>query len=253
LQPFASTSFSARDTLYKFPEHLPKTLPSGSTGQVVLLRMAITSPTHIPCPEVPESSFHAQLQTLLRQHAQPEEKFGHQPRLYALTRIVGVGSDYDDDIVCAAAYLHDLGVFSGHRPEDPKLLSNWDHVSYAAEKSPAMLQQIHFPEAKVPSVIDAIETHQPKDVPRSLEGIILRDADILEQLGAIGILRTICKVGRDTRFPTFTPAVGALQRTVDTLPGKITLATTMKAAEPRIALLRAFLAGVQSEASGMLY
>ena len=166
---------------------------------------------------------------------------------------MGIGSDYDDDIVCAAAYLHDLGVFSGHRPEVPKLLSNWDHVSYAVEHSPAMLRQIHFPEAKIPPVIDAIETHQPKDVPRSVEGIILRDADILEQLGAIGVLRTICKVGRDTRFPTFTLAVAALQRAVDTLPEKITLATTRQAAEPRIALLRAFLAGVESEASGMLY
>ena len=190
---------------------------------------------------------------MLRQYARPAEKFGHQPRLYALTRIVGVGSVYDDDIVCAAAYLHDLGVFTGRRPEDPALLSNWDHVRYAVENTPAMLRGIGFPEAKTPAVIDAIETHQPKDVPRSVEGILLRDADILEQLGAIGVLRTVCKIGRDTRFPTFTPAVAALERALDTLPDKITLPTTREAAEPRIAVLRAFLDGVRNEANGMLY
>jgi uncharacterized protein len=215
--------------------------------------MATMGPTLMSSSEPPQSSFHAQLQAMLREHAQPEEKFGHQPRLYALTRIVGAGSSYDDDIVCAAAYLHDLGVFAGHRPEDPARLSVWDHVSYAVGHAPAMLLEIGFPEAKISAVIEAIKTHQPKDMPQSREGILLRDADILEQLGAIGILRTICKVGRDTRFPTFTPAVAALERTLEILPGKIHLATTRLAAEPRIALLRAFLDGVRSEADGMLY
>ena len=81
----------------------------------------------------------------------------------------------------------------------------------------------------------------------------LRDADILEQLGAMGVLRTICKVGRDTRFPTFTPAVEALQRALNTLPEAITLPTTKLAAEPRIQLLRSFLLELQSEAGENLY
>jgi uncharacterized protein len=202
---------------------------------------------------IEESSFQSRLFALRRQHARPAEKFGHQPRLYALTRIAGNGSDYDDDIVCAAAYLHDLGVFTGHRPEDPARLSHWDHVAYAVEKSPALLRSIGFPEEKIPAVIEAIKTHQPKDAPDTIEGVILRDADILEQLGAIGVMRTICKVGRDTRFPTFTPAVEALERALETLPGKISLTPTRLAAEPRIALLRSFLDGVRSEADGQLY
>ena len=200
-----------------------------------------------------DSPFYPSLFALLRRHARPEEKFGHQVRLYALTRIVGNGSEYDDDIVCAAACLHDLGVFVGHRPEDQVLLSSWDHVAYAVEKSSNLLQSIGFPEEKIPAVLEAIKTHQPNDSPGTIEGTILRDADILEQLGAIGVLRTICKIGRDTRFPTFTPAVAALQRTLETLPGKIALPTTRAAAEPRIALLRSFLEGVADEAGENLY
>jgi hypothetical protein len=129
---------------------------------------------------IEESSFQSRLFALLREHARPAEKFGHQPRLYALTRIAGNGSDYDDDIVCAAAYLHDLGVFTGHRPEDPARLSHWDHVAYAVEKSPALLRSIGFPEEKIPAVIEAIKTHQPKDAPDTIEGVILRDADNLQ-------------------------------------------------------------------------
>ena len=38
----------------------------------------------------------------IRIEAQPEEKFGHQPRLYALAKTIGQGLEYDDDILFAA-------------------------------------------------------------------------------------------------------------------------------------------------------
>ncbi len=49
---------------------------------------------------------------------------------------------YDDDVVYAAAWLHDLGVFIGHRPEDPEALSRWDNVSYAMKQAPAALPDV---------------------------------------------------------------------------------------------------------------
>ena len=84
--------------------------------------------------------------------------------------------------------------------------------------------------------------HQPKDDALTIEAVILRDADILEQLGAVGILRTVSKVGRDTRFTRFTDAVAALQRSLNELPGKIRLETTRRLAEPRIRVLNVFSA-----------
>jgi nucleoside-diphosphate-sugar epimerase len=56
-----------------------------------------------------------------------------------------------------------------------------------------------------------------------VEGTILRDADILEQLGAIGILRVAAKIGRDTRYPTFTDAAMTLRKSLAELPGKLHL------------------------------
>ena len=104
-------------------------------------------------------------------------------------------------------------------PEDPDELSGWDNVSYAMKQAPAVLLRYGFPTTKVAQVVEAIRTHQPHLSPASLEGTILRDADILEQLGAIGILRVVAKIGRDTRYPTFTDAVATLRKSLADLPG----------------------------------
>lgn len=193
-------------------------------------------------------NFRFGLAEYIRSQALPIDKFGHQPRLYALTRLVGEGLSYDDDVVYAAAWLHDLGVFIGHRPEDPKELAGWDNVSYAMQQAPPLLRQFGFPVTKVAQVVEAIRTHQPHLTPSSLEGTILRDADILEQLGSIAILRVAAKIGRDTRYPTFTSAAATLHKSLADLPGRLHLETAKALAQPRVALLHAFLQELQNEA-----
>jgi uncharacterized protein len=86
-----------------------------------------------------------------------------------------------------------------------------------------------------------------------LEGRILRDADILEQLGAVGVLRTVCKVGRDSRFADFTSVTGSLRQALADLPPKIKLPKTQELARPRIHALTVFLASVDAEAGPLLY
>src|SRR5580704_5848072 len=167
------------------------------------------------------NNFRLPLADYVRSQALPVDKLGHQPRLYALTRLVGRGLVYDDDVVYAAAWLHDLGVFIGHRPEDPVELSRWDNVAYAMKQAPAALLQSGFPTTKVAQVVETIRTHQPHLSPSAIEGTILRDADILEQLGAIGILRVAAKIGRDTRYRTFTDAATTLRKALVELPAKL--------------------------------
>jgi uncharacterized protein len=197
-------------------------------------------------------NFRLPLAEYVRSQALPVDKLGHQPRLYELTRLVGQGMSYDDDVVYAAAWLHDLGVFIGHRPQDPVELSGWDNVGYAMRQAPAVLLRSGFPTTKVAQVVEAIRTHQPHLRPVSLEGAILRDADILEQLGAIGILRVVAKIGRDTRYPTFTDAVATLRRSLADLPAMLHLETAKTLARPRIALLQAFLRELDTEVHGAL-
>jgi len=191
--------------------------------------------------------FRAAIVDYIRQQAKPVDKFSHQERLYALTKQVGDGQSYDDDAVFAAAWMHDLGVFIGHRPEDLTALANWDMIAYAINTVPGLLKGFGFPDAKIPLVIDIIREHQPAGIPGQIEGIIIRDADILEQLGAVGILRTVCKIGRDTRFKTFPDALRVLQKNAGTLFSQLRLPTSRELAEPRLQLLKSFLQAAEEE------
>ena len=197
-------------------------------------------------------NFRPQLEAYLRSQANPTHKYGHQPRLYALTQQIAALTQptpiYDDDIVYAAAFLHDLGVFIGHRPETPEALKQWDHVTYTCEQAPAILTTFNFPSEKIEAVLACIREHQPNDNPQTIEATLLRDADILEQLGAIGILRTAAKLDSDTRFHHFSAVRTSLQRALDTLPAQIRLEATRELATPRIATLRSFLQALTTEA-----
>jgi uncharacterized protein len=186
----------------------------------------------------------------IRENAKPPDKFSHQPRLYQLAKRLAEGKPCDDDVLFAAAWLHDLGVFIGHRPEDLAALAAWNHVSYIARKAPDLLRQLGFPADKIPVAIEAIRTHLPSGKPTNFEGVLLRDADILEQLGAIGALRAISKVGRDTRFTRYADALRFLRRNVEELPAQLQLESARALAEPRLRILRAFLEAAETEAGG---
>ena len=189
----------------------------------------------------------------IRAEARPADKFGHQPRLYALAVRIGEGMEYDDDILFAAAWMHDLGVFLGHRPEDPAQLARWDHVPYTIRRSRELLADWGFPAEKLDGVAEAIRNHQARDNPTTIEGILLRDADILEQLGAIGLLRAVVKVGRDTRYPTYSAILPVLNHAVNHLPAQTRLSVSRRMAESRAEVLRSFLIALEEETGESLH
>ena len=198
-----------------------------------------------------DSLWRQRLITFLQAEANPVHKYGHQPRLYALTQTIAAASPsliYDDDVVFAAAFLHDLGVFVGHRPEDSAELTRWNHVTYVCDRAPALLNNFGFPQEKIAPVLACIREHQPHDEPHTPEATLLRDADILEQLGAIAILRTASKLGSDTRFTLFADAQRSLQQALDTLPAKLRLPASRTLAQPRVDALRSFLLALSHEA-----
>lgn len=199
------------------------------------------------------SVWRASVIAYIRVEAQPEDKFGHQARLYRLATQIGAGMDYDDDTLFAAAWMHDLGVFLGHRPKDPAQLSRWDHVPYTIRRSRELLTTWGFPAEKLDGVEAAIRYHQAKDDPTTMEGLLIRDADILEQLGAIGVLRAAVKVGRDSRYANFSSIVPVLQFAVNHLANQTRLTSAKAMAETRVEMLRSFLGALYDEAGEMLH
>jgi len=183
----------------------------------------------------------------IQRHANPQDKFSHQARLYALAVELAEGNPFDDDVVFAAAWMHDLGVFIGHRPEDPRALAAWDHLAYVLQQAPPVLAGAGFPAEKIAAVLEAIRAHMPGSEPGSFEGLLVRDADILEQLGAVGILRTVSKVGRDTRFVRFSDALRVLRGNLEGLPAKLRLESARQRAQARLKTLRQFLDAASEE------
>ncbi len=200
------------------------------------------------------SSFRSSIETYIHQHALPVDKFSHQPRLYALTQQLAqsAGLTYDDDILHAAVWLHDIGVFEGHRPVDPDALSKWDNVAYACEVIPSLLNNWGFPAGKIPAVIDAIRQHSANCQPVTPEAILLHDADLLELLGAIGIMRALSKVGRDTRYSTHGSAVKVLESAMQ-LPTQLLLPAAKLIAEQKVDVLKIFLTALTHETHGVSY
>jgi uncharacterized protein len=201
----------------------------------------------------------------IRANALPADKFGHQPRLYRLCseiasapethRELGIpsGSVLDDDVLFAASWMHDLGVFVGHRPPDPAELAKWDHVPYTIARSRELLAGWGFPSDKLDAVAEAMRTHEARCEALLPEAVVLRDADILEQLGAVGALRTVVKVGRDTRYARYSDVIPVLERAVTQLPEKLRLSRSRQLANARASALRDFLQAIREEAGELLH
>jgi uncharacterized protein len=102
--------------------------------------------------------------------------FDHSFRVYHFTREIGEGLEYDDEILHAACFLHDVEMSVGH----PKS---------SADKAEAILHETGFTADKIPVVIDAIINHMPDGKPVGMEAKLLWDANLLDSLGVIGFAR----------------------------------------------------------------
>ena len=200
-----------------------------------------------------QATWRSAVESYIRAEAKPVDKYGHQPRLYSLACEIGRGIEFDDDVVFAAAWMHDLGVFTGHRPEQPEELARWDHVPYTIAKTRELLGGWGFPLDKLDAVEEVIRTHQPRNDPQTVEATLVRDADMLEQLGAVGAARALVKVGRDTRYQTFSDVLPVLRRSVEELPGKLRGPRAKQLAQPRIEVLRALIAALEEEGGERLF
>jgi uncharacterized protein len=66
-------------------------------------------------------------------------------------------------------------------------------------------------------------------------------------------MRAIVKVGRDTRFPTFSTVLPVLRRAIKHLPANLRLESARRLAIPRVRLLASLLAAIEEEAGPFLF
>lgn len=100
-------------------------------------------------------------------------------------------------VILAAAYFHDVVNLPKNHPER--------HLGsqYSAKKAREILHFLDFPKSKIDHVCHAIEAHSfsAQLKPETLEAKIVQDADRIESLGALGVMRTFYVSGRIKRPP----------------------------------------------------
>ena len=112
--------------------------------------------------------------------------FGHRARLPAVPKI-GQVEGADMEILLTAALLHDAqGSHPGENSRD-------DHHLRSADFAGEVLSGMGWPTEKIALVQHCIRAHRyrKEDIPESLEAKLLFDADKLDVIGAVGVVRAL--------------------------------------------------------------
>ncbi|MUK87313.1 HD domain-containing protein [Ornithinibacillus sp. L9] len=112
--------------------------------------------------------------------------FFHMKRVARLAKEIAIQENANEFICEAAAWLHDVG--------DPKLFTN---KNKAREELVTFLQSIGLTSEQIEEIGKAMEdvSFTKGNIPVTLEGKIVQDADRIDAIGAIGIARTFAYGG----------------------------------------------------------
>lgn len=195
---------------------------------------------------------HAQWRAVVSKFAEEHFKnpawgYSHSLRDYQLARELAAADHVklDDDVLYAAAYLHDMAAF------EPWEKSGVDHADQGAEIVDTVLKNTGFPMKKVDAVRSAIRTHMYDRTPVGPEALYLHDADALDWLGAIGVARVFGLVDAHGGNPTGPEVVPMLESNLAKVPARV-LSPAGKARVPeRKAQLETFLKQLREETNNL--
>ncbi|HEX9965177.1 MAG TPA: HD domain-containing protein [Allosphingosinicella sp.] len=168
----------------------------------------------------------------------------HSERDFLLARQIAreEGLTIDEDVLFAAAFLHDSGAIA------PFARDGVDHSVRSAELAEPLLRKSGFPMAKLPAVKAAILGHMfDKQAGAGDEAIVLHDADALDFLGATGIARRLSATGS---APDMDSAFKRLEQVYEEIPGRLVTAAAKRMAIPRLVAMRAFFDQLRRETPG---
>jgi hypothetical protein len=177
----------------------------------------------------------------------PAWGLSHSLRDYELAKELAAADQVtlDDDVLYAAAYLHDVAAFVPFRR------SFVDHQDEAARIVESMLAGTGFPMSKIEAVRAAIRTHMDERDPVGPEAIYLHDADALDWLGAIGVARVFGLVDPGGGSPDGPTVAKRLKDTLATVPPRIVSKAGQARAPRRVRELEQFLRDLRAESADL--
>jgi uncharacterized protein len=161
-----------------------------TTRRARLLRMSVALGLigAAPASDSSGSAWRSSVRAFAQAHFRhPAWGYSHSLRDYALARQLAATdrAAVDDDVLFAAAMLHDMAGFA------PWEVPKRDHQDVACETVVSVLRDAGFPMTKLAAVQSAIRTHMYYRKPQDAIARYLHDADGLDWLGAIGAARVM--------------------------------------------------------------
>jgi uncharacterized protein len=152
----------------------------------------------------------------------------------------------DEEVLFAAAYVHDLGAIAPYRRDGV------DHTERSISVAPVVLEQVGFDSERLAPVVDVIRGHMYYDEPeRFAEAIVFHDADALDYMGAIGIARVLAATGTDDWADDLGGAIDTLRSMRRDVPAGLVTGTAKGIAEVRRGWMEEFLQLVSRETDGL--
>ncbi len=196
--------------------------------------------------------------------------YDHIVRVMALADTISKQEGGDLAVIWAAVAFHDIG-------QERERLHGGDHAYIGAKMAGDLLTHTQFPQHAIPAVQEAIRDHRltGKNIPHTIEGRILYDADKIDCLGAIGIGRLYSVTGRYNqkiystlppeitepvdplrvrelrRSPDYSPSL-EFQLLFGNLPERMTTATGRMLAQERYEYMANFFSRLRDEIEGVL-
>ncbi|MBT6690612.1 HD domain-containing protein [archaeon] len=120
--------------------------------------------------------------------------FDHVDRVYGLALNISQGESVDMDIVRASVLLHDVARSKEKMRDTPTgFKGSLCHAEEGAKMVPGILRKTAFPYGKIDSVVHSVAVHRYSKglEAKTREAQVLQDADRLDALGAIILVRMV--------------------------------------------------------------
>ncbi len=164
----------------------------------------------------------------------------HVERMTTWCEKLGPDAGADMEILVSGALLHDIGVSVDRKT----------HYQAGKAKAREILKQTGFPEDKIEAALHVGEAHSRYGGPEpgTTEARVARDADALEYVGAIGIIRAVVRGIHDgsfngdlSEFPAF------LRSILAKVEGTFHTEKAEDLARSRVAYMKEFLSRIEKE------
>ncbi len=148
----------------------------------------------------------------------------------------------DRDVLFAAAFLHDMGVF------EPYVVAGAEHSQTAADNVESILIESGFPMSKLEAVKTVILAHMYyAEVPDDPTAQVHHDADTLDFLGTIGVTRILSLTTRHSWAKDLQGAISTLQNFAEQLPPTLITDAAKEMSATRVMEMKAFTTTILAE------